>query len=189
MPNRAHDVRLLPLFIDGVTHGLAINGQAFVFLAEGRIPLLQGVVELCRIDPDQHIANDRFTGDEITPVFSPTTKAFAGLGAQVVRPSGDGFIPAHTAQDSPDGDAEHNRESMPPTLGTTWIGDGVKEVGQGAHLFSSQHDLRWSGAVNGIKKCLREVRPCITLQRADEDAFWPLWPCAVTLASTTKSLR
>ena len=40
MAHGAHDQRLLPVFVDGVAQGLAIDGQAVVLLAEGGIPLL-----------------------------------------------------------------------------------------------------------------------------------------------------
>lgn len=64
MPDGAHDVRLLSLFVDGIAHRLAIDGEAMVFLAEGRIPILQRAVEQGRIDADQYVTNDRFAGDD-----------------------------------------------------------------------------------------------------------------------------
>lgn len=81
MPQGAHDVGLLPVFVDGVAQGLAIDGQALVFLAEGRIPLLQRTVEQRRINAHQYITDDRLTGAEVASLFSPTAKACAGLGA------------------------------------------------------------------------------------------------------------
>ena len=56
MPHGAHDVGLLPVFVDGVTPGLAIDSQALVLLAKGGIPLLQRTVEQHRIDADQYIS-------------------------------------------------------------------------------------------------------------------------------------
>jgi hypothetical protein len=42
MPDHAHDVRLPPLLVDCVAHGLAVDGKALVCPPKGRIPLLQG---------------------------------------------------------------------------------------------------------------------------------------------------
>ena len=63
MPHGTHDVSLLSLLVDGVAHGLAIDGQTLVLLTEGRIPLLQGEVEFDRIDPHQHIPDDGLAGN------------------------------------------------------------------------------------------------------------------------------
>ena len=145
MPDGAHDVSLLALFVDGVAHGLAIDSQALVLLAVGRIPLLQRSVEQNRINADQYIADDRLTGHEVTSVFTPTAKALAGLGAQVLSPSGDGLVALHPAQDCPGSDGQHYGQAMTPALGAAGIGDTVKEIGQGAHELGGEHDLGGSG--------------------------------------------
>ena len=63
MPHGTHDVGLLAVLVDGVTQGFAINRQAVVVLAEGRIPLLQRTVEQDRVNAHQDITDDRLTGD------------------------------------------------------------------------------------------------------------------------------
>ena len=40
MTDDAHDMGLIALIVDGVTHGLSINGQRFVVLSIGLIPAL-----------------------------------------------------------------------------------------------------------------------------------------------------
>jgi len=40
MAHHAHDVGLISLIIEGIAHGLAVDGQAFVCSAVGVVPLL-----------------------------------------------------------------------------------------------------------------------------------------------------
>jgi len=40
MPEDAHDVSLIALIVDGVTHGIAINGQRFILLSIDLVPAL-----------------------------------------------------------------------------------------------------------------------------------------------------
>ena len=40
MTDCAHDVSLIALIVDGVTHGLSIDGQTFVLLTIGLVPAL-----------------------------------------------------------------------------------------------------------------------------------------------------
>ena len=58
MTHCAHDVSLIALIVDSVTHGFAINGQTFVLLTIGLVPTLQGTVQMHRIDANQHITDD-----------------------------------------------------------------------------------------------------------------------------------
>ena len=104
MPDGAHDVRLVSVVIEGIAHGLAIDREALVLLAEGPIPLLQGTVEQGWIDTDQYITNDRLAGNQITSLFATTAKALARLNTQILSPSGDGLVAAHPAEDGPGGD-------------------------------------------------------------------------------------
>ena len=40
MTDYAHDVSLIALIVDGVTHGFSINGQRFIVLSIGLVPAL-----------------------------------------------------------------------------------------------------------------------------------------------------
>jgi len=40
MPDDAHDVSLIALIVNGVTHGFSINGQRFIVLSIGLVPAL-----------------------------------------------------------------------------------------------------------------------------------------------------
>ena len=71
MPDDAHNVSLLSLLVNRVTQGFTINGEALVFLPKHRIPMLERGIELNRINPDQNVTDNRFTGYEIAaPPFS-----------------------------------------------------------------------------------------------------------------------
>ena len=93
MADDAHDVNLAPWVVTGMAHGLAVEGETFVGLAIDRIPSLQGVVELDRIDADQHIANDRLAGDRVAAGLAATAEALSRLGTEAVGPIGDRLSP------------------------------------------------------------------------------------------------
>ncbi len=101
---------LLSLFVDGIAHGLAIDSEVKVFLAEGRIPVLERTVEQGWIDTDQYITNDVLAENEVTALFEKTAKAFTGLGDKVDSSYRDGFVDEHLAQDSYRGDYKQHRE-------------------------------------------------------------------------------
>ena len=52
MTNCAHDMGLITLIVNGVTHGFSINGQRFVVLTIGLVPALQCTVEMQGVDAD-----------------------------------------------------------------------------------------------------------------------------------------
>ena len=81
MADDAHDVGFLSLLVNRVTHGFTINGEALVFLPKHRIPLLERGIELNRINPDQNVTDNRFTGYEIAaPFFRRQRKRSLALG-------------------------------------------------------------------------------------------------------------
>jgi Na+-transporting NADH:ubiquinone oxidoreductase subunit NqrD len=61
--DHAEHMGLVPLIIDGVAHGLAVDGKTFVFLSVGFVPMLQGSVQMHGINTDQDIADDGLTWD------------------------------------------------------------------------------------------------------------------------------
>ncbi len=44
MTDDAQNMGLIPLIIDGVAHGFAVDGKSFVFLSVDFVPTLQGSV-------------------------------------------------------------------------------------------------------------------------------------------------
>ena len=106
MPDNAHDVDLIALFINGVAHGFAVNGQAFVLLAIALIPALQGVIEVLGIDADKNIADDIEARHLVALVAVTAAKTASGILAEIVRPLPYGFITAHSAENGGGGDGK-----------------------------------------------------------------------------------
>ncbi len=104
MADRAEDVGLLALWVQGVAHGLAINGEAGVLVAINLIPCLECLIQLPRIDTDQQVAEHRQAGHLITAFFSAATGPLPGLLAEAFGPIRDGLVAPHPAQNSSAGD-------------------------------------------------------------------------------------
>jgi hypothetical protein len=77
MADHAHDVNPVFLVVEGVAHGVAVDRQTVVVLAEDLIPALSGSVEVERIDADEDIAQDVFAGDEIASVLTAAAEGAA----------------------------------------------------------------------------------------------------------------
>ena len=52
MTHDAQHMRLLPLPVQSVAHGLAVDGQTFIPFAIAFIPALQGPIQIGGRDPD-----------------------------------------------------------------------------------------------------------------------------------------
>ena len=87
MADEAHDMGLFALFIDRVTHGLAVDGERAVFLAMRLIPVLQGAIELARIDADQDVTDDGLARHQIAPLFATTAETLPGPGLKLLAQS------------------------------------------------------------------------------------------------------
>ena len=72
----------MPRLIDRILHRLAIEDQGIVVLVPGTIPGLPRQIQCRGLNPYQAIANNKFAGKEIAPVFAPAAEAFAPLLAQ-----------------------------------------------------------------------------------------------------------
>jgi hypothetical protein len=66
-----HDVGLMSLFVEGVAHGFTVDGEAFIGLAIGCIPTLQGAIESLGVDADEAIPEDGFARHLISAVDPP----------------------------------------------------------------------------------------------------------------------
>jgi hypothetical protein len=84
MPDNAHDMDLITVFIDGVAHGFAVNGQAFVLLAIVLVPALQCTIKVFGPDADKNVADDIEARDVVAFVTIPTPEAASGLLAEIV---------------------------------------------------------------------------------------------------------
>ena len=188
MSDDTHDVGLAALFVNGVAHRLAVDGEAVVGLGLGRIPPLQGAVQRLGVDADEAIANDGLARHEQVPVFAAAAEPLAGLGAEAVGPVGDRLVTAHAAQDCPGGDGQHRRQGMPPPLGAARVGDVGEEVGQHSHVVGGQHDPRVSGTVAGFQQGIGQYGSGIGLQGPDKHLLGREGGCAaVALAGSAKA--
>ena len=129
MTDDAHDVGLVPLLIDGVAHGLAVNGETFVLLTIEFIPALQGAVEVHRIDADKDIADDVLARDDAATVFVAAAEALPGLGAKALGPVRDSPVSTHPTEDCPGCDGQNRGKWMTSTLSAAGIGDIRKKLG------------------------------------------------------------
>ena len=64
MPHGTHDVGLMAFGIDGVAHGLAIDGQALVNGRESLVPLLQRTVKHGRIHAYEYVTDNGLAGND-----------------------------------------------------------------------------------------------------------------------------
>lgn len=130
---------LIPVIIDGVAHGFAVDGQTFIVLGRGLVPVLQGSVQMDGIDPDQNITDDVFAGDDVAVVRIPAPETPPGIFAEAFGPIGDCPVSAHPTQAGPGGNSQDGGESMPSPLRSMRIGDFGKKGREGLHLLSIEH--------------------------------------------------
>lgn len=86
MAHDTHDVGLTALGINGIAHGLAVDGEAFVGLTIDFIPALQCLVEVERVDADQDIAEDGLTRYEVGTLSASAAETLSCLGAETLCP-------------------------------------------------------------------------------------------------------
>ena len=98
MPNYAHDMGLIALIVDGVTHGFSINGQRFVVLTIGLVPALQCTVQMHGVHADQYITDGGQAWYDVALVLVPATETLAGPLAELFGPIRDGQVAVHPAQ-------------------------------------------------------------------------------------------
>ena len=86
MTDYTHDVDLKTFFINGIAHGLAVDGQTLILLAIGLVPVLKRAVQVHRVNADKDISNDVEAGDEVATVFAAAVETLSGLLAKSIRP-------------------------------------------------------------------------------------------------------
>ncbi len=154
MADDAKNMGLMSLIIDGVAHGFAVNGKTFVLLSVGFVPTLQGSVQLCGIDANQDIADDRLTGDDVTLLDKTAAEAAPGIFTEAFGPIGDGAVTAHATQASSGDNGQNRGESMPSALGSARIGDFGKKGRERLHLLSIEHHFGTSCTIGGLENRL-----------------------------------
>ena len=147
MTDDAEHMGLMPLIVDSVAHGLAIDGEALVFFSIDLVPMLQGSVEMDWIHTNQDIADDLLTWDDVTALGKTAAEAPAGIFAEPFGPIGDCPVSAHSTQAGPGRNGQNRGKSMPSALSSAGIGDFSKKGRQGLHLLSSEHHFGTSCAI------------------------------------------
>src|SRR5205823_4481444 len=87
MTDDTHHMRLVTLLIEGVAHGLAIDGQTFILARVEFVPAAQGAVQMRGVDADQNIADDELAGYDVTAFFATAPETLPGLLAETFWPN------------------------------------------------------------------------------------------------------
>ena len=175
--------------IDGVAHGLAVDGDGVVGVAAGGVEAPQGAVELVGVDAYQNVADDVFAGHLVAAAAVPATEPLAGARRQVGGPFGHGLVAARAAQRGAGGDGEHDGQRMAPALAAARVVDVGEVVGQGTHGVGGDHGLQASVAVDGVECGPGQARPRGGDQGADEDQLRRGRGGAVAAAQATEAAR
>ena len=96
MTDCAHDVSLIALIVNGVSHGFSINGQRFVVLTVGLVPALEGTVEMPGIHANEHITDAGEARYAVALVLVSAAETLPGLLFKAFGPIRDGQVAAHT---------------------------------------------------------------------------------------------
>ena len=169
MADHAHDVRPLAVRIDRVAHRLAIDREARVLRGELPVPVLQGAIEVLRINAYQHVADDREARYQVLPAHPAAAKARPCALGKMLGPLGDMPVAARPTEGGGRGDREHYREPMAPSLAAARIGDVLKEGGQGLHLRSGEHQFRSFPHIRGWQMRLAQEGARLAAEAAQED--------------------
>lgn len=116
MPDDTQHVGLASLRIEGVAQRLAIDRQAFVGFGVLGIPALQRLVQLPRVDADEHRAQHAAARHPVATRPIATAKAGPRLLAQVLGPLANRLVAAHPAEHRGGGDGQHRGQRMAPAL-------------------------------------------------------------------------
>ena len=136
---------------------------------ELRTPALQSLIELLRIDAQEHIADDREARYQVLTAHASAAKAGAGALGEVFGPLGHVLVAARPAQRRARGDRQHHVQRMAPALAAARIGDGTEEIRQRLHLGGGEHQFWHSTSVRGLEMGLTQKRTRMARQRAQED--------------------
>ena len=175
--------------VDGVAHGLAVNGNGLVVDAAVGVEALQGEVELGGVDAHQDVADDVLAGRLVATAAAPAAEPLTGARGQVLGPLGHGLVAARPAQRGAGGEGEHDRQRVAPALAAAGVVDVGEVVGQGTHGVGGEHGFRASVAVDGIERGARQALARVGNQGADEDQLGSARGVAVAAAHAPKAAR
>src|SRR5438445_13838079 len=138
MTDDAHHMRTLALLIQGVAHGLAVDGQTLIPCAIAFVPALQSAIQIGGRDADWHIAEDGLAGHHIMALFATASEALPRFLPEALGPIRNSLVPAHPAESGPAGDPQHRGQTMSSPLGPARIGHVRKETRMRAHVHGSE---------------------------------------------------
>ena len=171
MPDDTQHVGLASLRIESVAQRLAIDRQAFVGFGVLGIPALQGLVQLPRVDADEHRAQHAAARHPVATRPIATAKAGPRLLAEILGPLANRLVAAHPTEHRGGGDGQHRGQRMAPALAASRIGDIGEERREGTHLLCAQHDLGGSVVVLGGQHGLRQTVLGLGVQWTHEHPF------------------
>ena len=168
--------------VDGVAHRLAVDGDGLAVVAAGG-------VELVRIDAHEDVADDQRAGHLAATAAAPAGEPLAGARRQVSGPLGHGLVAARAAQRGAGRDGEHDRPRIAAALAAARVVEVEEAVGQGTHDVGGDLGFRASVAVGGIERGLRQARPRVGNQGADEHQLGGARRGAVAAAHAPEAAR
>lgn len=151
MADGTHDVHLMPVFPQRISHGLAVNGEALVLLGIGFVPGPKGAIQFCGIDPHEAVADDGSPGSDKLSLGITAAKTLEASLAEAIDPLLDRLVTAHAGKNSTRRQGEDGGQFMSTPRRSARVWDTLEEVGQGAHLIGKNHHLGYSGFVGEIK--------------------------------------
>jgi len=175
--------------VDGVAHGLAVDGDGVVGAAVRGVEALQGAVELVRVDAHQDVADDELAGHLVAASAVPAAEPLAGARRQVGGPLGHGLVAARAAQRGAGGDGEHDGQRVAAALAAARVVDVGEELGQGTHGVGGDHGLRTSVSVGGEQFGAGQARPRAADQGTHEHQLGAVRGGAVAAAHPAEAAR
>lgn len=146
-----HDLYLMSIFSQRISHGLAVHAEALVLLGIGFVPGPKGAIELCGINAHQAVADDGSSGSDKLSLGIAAAKTLEASLAEAIDPLLDRLVTAHAGKNSTRRQGEDGGQFMSTPRRSARVWDALEEVGQGAHLIGKNHHLGYSGFVGEIK--------------------------------------
>ena len=139
--------------------------------AVGCGPCPKRVVELPRVDPDQHVADHRPARRDAGPVPEAHAEMRQDLGREVVDPFADRLVAAGAGQRRRKGEAEDRGQRVAPARRAPGVVDVPEELGHGRHLLLAEGHLGNSFLQAGFEMGVPEPDPRIAAQGQEEHAL------------------
>ena len=170
----AHDaehVGLASVLVHGAAHRLAVDRERAVRPAVGRGPRPERLVDLLRVDPDEHVPDHRAARRDAGSVPEAHAEIRQDLGREVLHPLADRLVAAGAGQRRGQGEAEDRRQRVAPALAAARVVDVREERRHGHHLFLAEGHLGNSFLQVGFETGAAEPGPRVAAQGEKEHAL------------------